>query len=831
MYHRSGNFDSCFSANQVEMFSCSYLGQSGSSAYLFDGLNRTVYAVYSNGGNCLGGFGISRFVTIWPAGFTAIRDQIIGPATPETVDLIPLNVQVSPSDITTGQTFDSMQYAVHNYSTAAWSGTVELGVYLSTNDNISPADTLISTRQFTYSFAPKSTVVVTASDPLPTVPCDVQAGAYWVGIILEISDADEGNNDSDWIDADSIAVLAGNCCGDGDCSGEDCSTCPQDCGPCATCGDGDCNGNEDCSSCPQDCGECPDCNDDGDCDDGNACNGVETCIAGRCQPGAPITPCCGNGTVEPGEECDNCPEDVQCLPSFVCMGGVCQSSSSIGTCGSSLCATNLVVNGTFDQNADGWTLIDFHEANWQPIVGCNDRVGAFFVNHGGGVFPVETSQLISGLLPLRTYAVTGCYQRNSENWGDPNFRVLLDDETVFEAGGMVSDGWQSFEVSFVPSDSDVLLRFQTQIMGDDAYYIDNISMTLDNLVVNGDFAENAGGWTPINFHETGWQPIAGCDGEIGAFFVNGGGSDSFVETSQLITDLIPHQTYEVCGCYQRHSENWGAINFRVLLDDETVFEAGGMVSDGWLSFEVSFVPNDSDVLLRFQTQINGDDAYYIDNISVSLENLVANGDFAENADGWTLINFHEANWQPIVGCDGDIGAFFVNHGAGAFSVETSQLVDDLFPSQSYFLSGCYRRHSENWGNPNLRVLIDDEVVFEAGGTVADAWLPFALPFVPDDNDVLLRFQTQIVGDDAYYIDNVRICSTALTCPWDCDGSGDGSVNVTDLLALLAQYDPQAPGVCDGGESCDYDGNGCVDVTDLLELLAHYTTDPQGIGCP
>ncbi len=72
---------------------------------------------------------------------------------------------------------------------------------------------------------------------------------------------------------------------------------------------------------------------------------------------------------------------------------------------------------------------------------------------------------------------------------------------------------------------------------------------------------------------------------------------------------------------------------------------------------------------------------------------------------------------------------------------------------------------------------------------------------------------------------------ALPCPWDCDASGDGNVNVTDLLALLGQYDPLAPNVCDGGEPCDYDGNGCVDVTDLLKLLAHYTVDPLGIGCP
>ncbi len=69
------------------------------------------------------------------------------------------------------------------------------------------------------------------------------------------------------------------------------------------------------------------------------------------------------------------------------------------------------------------------------------------------------------------------------------------------------------------------------------------------------------------------------------------------------------------------------------------------------------------------------------------------------------------------------------------------------------------------------------------------------------------------------------------CAWDCDGSGDGNTNVSDLLALLGQYDPLAPGVCDGSESCDYDNDGCVDISDLLKVLAHYTIDPLGIGCP
>ncbi len=68
------------------------------------------------------------------------------------------------------------------------------------------------------------------------------------------------------------------------------------------------------------------------------------------------------------------------------------------------------------------------------------------------------------------------------------------------------------------------------------------------------------------------------------------------------------------------------------------------------------------------------------------------------------------------------------------------------------------------------------------------------------------------------------------CPWDCDGSGDGNVNVTDLLTLLAQWDAGSPLECTGG-TCDYNGDGCIDVLDLLKFLAHLTPDPAGFGCP
>lgn len=61
--------------------------------------------------------------------------------------------------------------------------------------------------------------------------------------------------------------------------------------------------------------------------------------------------------------------------------------------------------------------------------------------------------------------------------------------------------------------------------------------------------------------------------------------------------------------------------------------------------------------------------------------------------------------------------------------------------------------------------------------------------------------------------SLRIAPFGMNCDCPADIDGDGMVNVTDLLALLAVWgpNPQIP--------ADINGDGQVDVQDLLELLA------------
>jgi len=129
-------------------------------------------------------------------------------------------------------------------------------------------------------------------------------------------------------------------CGDQICGfGENCSTCPLDCGDCSWCGNGVCENGENCQLCPHDCGQCNGENVDnkvGDdeaiegCGDGvcaptestatcfadcgswcgdDACNGNET--AALC----PLDCGCGDGECTPGaESCITCPQDCTCYP-------------------------------------------------------------------------------------------------------------------------------------------------------------------------------------------------------------------------------------------------------------------------------------------------------------------------------------------------------------------------------------------------------------------------------------------------------------------------------------------------------------------------------------
>ena len=207
MYTWAGTFD------QVETYGLihtnySYGGQSGSGVYRDDS-NRTVYGALSHGHDAIPE---TVYTRITQTSFETFGNWI-AENTPNTVDLVPLDVNISPATYDRGDPLTSLNYLIHNNSEATWNSTVNMGVYLSSDDWISTSDQQISSRSWSGSLAPKASIRINAGTPLPSIPSDLcgtwpGGSDYWIGIVLNVSDADTNNNDTSGWDAAAIHINA-----------------------------------------------------------------------------------------------------------------------------------------------------------------------------------------------------------------------------------------------------------------------------------------------------------------------------------------------------------------------------------------------------------------------------------------------------------------------------------------------------------------------------------------------------------------------------------------------------------------------------------------------
>jgi len=103
------------------------------------------------------------------------------------------------------------------------------------------------------------------------------------------------------------------------------------------------------------------CDADADCDDGDLCNGAETCEAEACVPGTPLD--CGDGNActddscDPGTGCVNtnnvapCEDADMCTVDTVCAEGVCGGGGALDCVDDDVCTEDLCDPGTGCGNA------------------------------------------------------------------------------------------------------------------------------------------------------------------------------------------------------------------------------------------------------------------------------------------------------------------------------------------------------------------------------------------------------------------------------------------------------------------------------------------------
>ena len=201
MYYRFGTFDSCPSSNRAQYNSAGYGGMSGSSNYRIDGSSRYAYGVASTSDRST----YTRHCNFWQGSFEYVRDTFIEAAKPTTYDLWAIWTRETSgvTSVNAGDTI-TVNAIVGNWSQAAYNGNVPYSYRLSTNDLISTSDTSLASGTFSANFGTNGSVFATTRTL--TIPKNTPTSTRWVGLLIDNSDANTGNNDSSGQDAWEISV-------------------------------------------------------------------------------------------------------------------------------------------------------------------------------------------------------------------------------------------------------------------------------------------------------------------------------------------------------------------------------------------------------------------------------------------------------------------------------------------------------------------------------------------------------------------------------------------------------------------------------------------------
>lgn len=170
-----------------------------------------------------------------------------------------------------------------------------------------------------------------------SVTSDSQAPEDNYGVTAEATDDTEqtftGSDNANYEVNNSAPV-----CGDGTCdAGEDCSSCPGDCGSCTICGDGTCDAGEDCNSCAADCisGGGVSCGN-GICEaaDGEDCNSCADDCNSKTKGNPKTHFCCGEAGVCGSSQCNNDPFSCTeaTAQSYCCGDSVCEGAEDSVSC-------------------------------------------------------------------------------------------------------------------------------------------------------------------------------------------------------------------------------------------------------------------------------------------------------------------------------------------------------------------------------------------------------------------------------------------------------------------------------------------------------------------
>ncbi len=207
MYYWFGTFDSCSDRRLglVTVPGCLgaiWGGMSGGGAYIIDGDNRYVHGITSTSNRSTAATYQRQF-----QGWVEYNNDTFIPTYGRgaTFDLQPLNVNAGPTVIPAGGSTTLLTHLAANGTNGAANGNWTFRVYLSANDNIDTADTLLSTQNYNWNFGALGSVTVNMARS--RFRSNTPPGSYYLGLIYDnATDGNTSNNDTDGWDAVAITV-------------------------------------------------------------------------------------------------------------------------------------------------------------------------------------------------------------------------------------------------------------------------------------------------------------------------------------------------------------------------------------------------------------------------------------------------------------------------------------------------------------------------------------------------------------------------------------------------------------------------------------------------
>ncbi|GEM_PF-6802961 len=198
MYTWDGSFDSQFWLTETRALYHDRDGQKGQSGSgFFQTGQRIQYGVHSSSSN-----NWTRYARITQTRFNSINNDIAN-SRPSNFDVVAMRMRADDNGTIEGGKIRDISFLLANRANVSNNGSWNIDFYLSDDRDITTSDTHVGTQSFSYNFGAESHVNVNANQV--SVPMGV-TGNKFLGIIINASDQNTGNNDTDGRDAVAVNI-------------------------------------------------------------------------------------------------------------------------------------------------------------------------------------------------------------------------------------------------------------------------------------------------------------------------------------------------------------------------------------------------------------------------------------------------------------------------------------------------------------------------------------------------------------------------------------------------------------------------------------------------